>query len=205
MQGFVSGYYRFAVWATRLAYLNILWIAFTILGLGIFGIIPATVAMFAVTRKWVHRETDIPIFKTFWESYKKEFIQANILGIILFLIAYLLVIQFNILYHQESLMYKLASFSIVALMILYAIIITYFFPIFVHFDLRTFDYIKWPFIIGIVHPILTIVLIVGIGILVNILLTTIPAMLFFFGGSGISYIVMYGVNLTFSKYEAKDE
>src|SRR5690625_57783 len=205
MQGFVSGYYRFAVWATRLAYLNILWIAFTILGLGIFGIFPATVAMFAVTRKWVHKETDIPIFKTFWESYKKEFIQANILGIILFLIAYLLVIQFNILYHQESLMYKLASFSIVALMILYAIIITYFFPIFVHFDLRTFDYIKWPFIIGIVHPILTIVLIVGIGILVNILLTTIPAMLFFFGRSGISYIVMYGVNLIFSKYEEKDE
>src|SRR5690625_5325391 len=90
-------------------------------------------------------------------------------------------------------------------MILYAIIITYVFPIFVHFDIRTFDYIKLPFIIGIVHPILTIVLIVGIGILVNILLTTIPAMLFFFGGSGISYIVRYEVNLTISKYKAEEE
>src|SRR5690625_7542702 len=114
--------------------------------------------MFAVSRKWVHRETDIPIFKTFWESYKKEFIQANILGIILFLIAYLLVIQFNILYHQESLMYKLASFSIVALMILYAIIITYFFPIFVLFYLRTFDFIKCSFIFGIFHPLFCFVL-----------------------------------------------
>src|SRR5690625_7349246 len=103
-----------------------------------FGITPATVAMYAVKRKWVHRETDIPNIKTFWESYKKEFIQANILGIILFLIAYLVVIQFNILYNQKTLMHKLANFSIVELMILYAMIITYFFPVFVHLYFRTF-------------------------------------------------------------------
>jgi len=205
MQGFVAGYYNFALWATRLAYLNLLWIVFTILGLGVFGITPATVAMFAVVRKWVHKDRDIPIFKTFWEVYKKEFVQANILGMILFLIGYLLVIQFNILFHQESMMYKIAAFSVVALMILYTIILTYVFPVFVHFKLKTFDYLKWPFIIGIVHPILTVVLIVGIAVLVTIVYNTIPALLFFFGGSVLAYLLMLGANETFHKYEADND
>lgn len=181
-----------------------LWLAFTLLGLGIFGITPATAAMFAVTRKWVHQEKDIPIFQTFFQSYKKEFIQANLLGIILMFVAYILVIQFNILFHQEKLMYKLASFSVVALMILYVIILTYFFPIFVHFRLKWFDYLKWPFVIGIVHPILTVVLIGGISVLIIVVYHSIPALLFFFSGSVISYLIMLGVSQTFYKYEANE-
>lgn len=203
MQEFVSGYYRLAVWITRLAYLNVLWLTFTIMGLGLFGIMPATVAMFSVIRKWNMGEEDIPVFKTFWKSYREDFLKANGIGIIFFLIGYLLVIQFNYLFFQPSIIYKTASFSIVALFILYAIVMTYFFPIFVHFNLKVIDYLKWPFIIGFIHPILTIVMICGIGIMIYIVFLTIPALLFFFGGSVIAYILMLGVSQTFSKYEAE--
>lgn len=204
MQGFVSGYYTFATWATRLAYLNILWVFFTIIGLGIFGFMPATAAMFAVVRKWIMGEHDIPIYQTFWTSYRREFFQANGLGLILFIIGYLLVIQFNILFFQERIVYKIASFSVVALFILYAIVLTYLFPIFVHFHLRLVDYLKWPFVIGIIHPILTLLLIVGISVLAYIVYMTIPALLFFFGGSVVAYLLMLGASQTFHKYEAKE-
>lgn len=204
MHGFVSGYYKFATWATRLAYLNILWVFFTIIGLAIFGLMPATAAMFAVVRKWVMGEPDIPIFKTFWNSYRKEFLPANGLGLILFLIGYFLVIQFNILFFQKSIVYKMASFGIVALFILYTIVITYLFPIFVHFNLKMIDYLKWPFIIGIIHPILTVLMIVGISAITYIIFMTIPALLFFFGGSTIAYLLMLGASQTFKKYEAQE-
>ena len=48
-------------------------VCFTMLGIGVFGFMPATTALFSVTRKWIMGKTDIPIFKTFWQAYRGEF------------------------------------------------------------------------------------------------------------------------------------
>jgi len=87
---------------------------------------------------------------------------------------------------------------------LYAVLLIYFFPIFVHFNLKMTDYFKWPFIIGIVHPILTLFLIVGTSIVFYITFITIPAILFFFGGSATAFFIMWGVSKTFTKLEMKE-
>ncbi|WP_062353991.1 YesL family protein [Bacillus kwashiorkori] len=203
MKGFINGYYQFSVWLLRFAYLNFLWVAFTLLGLILFGIFPATAAMFAVVRKWVLKHDDINIFQVFWQTYKKEFIQINLIGFVLAIIGYLLSIQFMILRGQASLQYVLASYSIIALFILYLIILMYFFPIYVHFALKNTDYIKWPFVIGIVHPILTIFLFIVLGLLNSVTYMYIPGLLFFFGGSGNAYILMWGAQKTFVNYESK--
>jgi|SRR5690625_2687307 len=200
MDGFVGGYYRFAIWITNLAYLNILWILFTILGLGLFGLFPATVAMFAIIRKWQTKK-DVPIFSTFWEYYRKEFIRSNFLGIIFLIIGYVLFIEFQILWGSNQMVYFIASFGVVALFIIYAIVSLYFFPIYVHFNLTKREYFKWPFIIGIMHPILTIFLFGVLGFLHYITFMTIPALLFFFGGSATAFIMMWGIAKTFPKYE----
>src|SRR5699024_12166732 len=78
MDDLVGGYYRLCVWVTRFAYVNVLWILFTFLGLVFLGAMPSTVAMFAVIRKWVTGDKEVPIFKTFLESYRTEFVKANI-------------------------------------------------------------------------------------------------------------------------------
>jgi len=204
MEGFIAGYYKFSVWITRFAYLNLLWILFTLLGFIVFGFMPATAAMFAVVRKWNMGEDDIPIFKTFWKAYREDFLKTNGLGLILFFIGYILIMEFKILRLQESVIYFIVSFSVLAILILYAIVLTYFFPIYVHFNLKISDYLKWPFIIGIVHPILTLFLVVGTVLFAYITFITIPAILFFFGGSVIAFFIMWGVSKTFSKYELKD-
>jgi len=204
MKGFVNGYYQFCVWIMRFAYLNILWISFSVIGLIVFGFMPATIAMFTVTRKWIRKETDVAIFKTFWKAYRGEFVKANIWGYILFLIGYVLTIELHILQNQDSLIYQIASFGIVAILFLYFIIVLYFFPIFVHFNLKFINYIKWPFIIGIIHPILTIVLSVVIIGMIYIMFITVPALIFFFGGSVTAYVQMWAVSKTFSKYEKSD-
>ncbi|NBJ68847.1 MULTISPECIES: DUF624 domain-containing protein [Clostridia] len=201
MQGVANGFFRVSEWVMRLAYLNLLWIAFTFLGLAIFGFMPATTAMFAIVRKWQRGVEDFPIFTTFWSVYKKDFKSVNIIGVVLFLLGYFLSIEFQILKSQTELIYYLARFGVMAQFILYSIVVAYFFPIFVHFKLTKKDYFKWTFIIGLSHPILTVFLLGLLTFFYFIIIKTIPAFLFFFGGSATAFILMWGVSLTFSKLE----
>lgn len=205
MSGMANGFYKFADWATRLFYVNVLWMAFTLLGLVLFGLFPATAAMFAVIRKWNEGEDDIPVFKTFWESYKTEFIRVNILGWVLAILGYLIYIEFSILRTQDSVVYYIASFGVIAQLILYMVIVLYFFPIFVHFNLKMFDYLKWPFILGIQHPILTVFLTVVLNVLIFVTLNTLPVLAVLFGGSVIAFITMWGISKTFANYEQQEE
>lgn len=203
MTSFSMGLYRVAEWIMRLAYVNFLWLGFTICGLILFGFMPATVAMFAVVRRWVRGEDDIKVFPVFWSTYRDEFVKSNLLGYVLALIGYVLSIELKILRASDQLMYLIASFGVVALFILYFIVLLYFFPIYVHFDLPKLNYFKWPFIIGIIHPILTIALFVVLYFIYYFALQTVPALLFFFGGSVMAFIIMWGAHQTFSKFEAE--
>lgn len=202
MKGFVGGYYSFAVWITRFAYLNILWILFTVLGLVFLGAFPATTAMFSVTRKWVLGEKDVPIFETFWETYKQEFGRSNLIGYIVFIAFYLLTIEFQILRSVEGVSYFVASYAVLALLLIVGIMVIYLFPIFVHFELKFWDYFKWPLVIGILHPILTVFLMVVVGALNLLTFIYLPGLIFFFNVSLTAYIITWGVAKTFDKYEA---
>lgn len=204
MAGAARGYYLVAIWITRFAYLNLLWVLFTVAGLLFFGIMPATVAMFAVVRKWQRGEDEIPVLTTFWKIYRQEFWKANSIGIILFLFGYLFSIQFQILGAQSALVYQMAQFSVVIVFALLALLILYLFPIYVHFELKTGQYLKWSLIIAIVHPILTVFLLVCISLAGYMIFQIFPAVLFFFGGSLTAYFITWGVSKTFAKYEAGD-
>lgn len=201
MNRIVHSYYRLAEKVMNFAYLNLLWILFTLLGLGVFGLMPATAAMFAVVRKWTNHEEDIKIFQTFWKSYKKNFFQVNFLGLLLFLIGYVLSIELHILRSSSHTVYYVASYGVWALLVFYSIILLYFFPIYVHFDLSYFSYFKWPFVIGIIHPILTITMAVVLGLFLYILYSLSSILLLLFGGSVSAYILQKGASLVFPKYE----
>ena len=83
-------------WFVRLAYINILWILFSLAGLIIFGFFPATVAMLATLRQYLQKN-DPPVFKTFWNYYKTEFFASNKLGAISVVIGFILFININFL------------------------------------------------------------------------------------------------------------
>lgn len=200
METFVNKYYTTSVKLTKLLYLNILWVVFTLLGLGFFGLMPATLAMFSVTRKWLIGETDIPVFKTFWETYKKEFLKSNLIGLFFLVTGYLLLVAYRILTTQVGIPYVIASYMVIGLLIVLLMVISYFFPIYVHFDLKTLDYIRWPLIIGINHPIITFILLVGVTVLNYLLLRFIPGVLLFLGGSMNAYIINWAVSKVYPLY-----
>ncbi|WP_217587528.1 YesL family protein [Lentibacillus saliphilus] len=201
MEGLVNGYYRFSVWTMRLAFLNVCWILFSALGLFVLGFMPATAAMFAIVRKWVRGEEDVPIFRSYWKAFKAEFVKANAAGLVLFVIGYMLILEFNILRGQDSFIYLVVSYTVLASLILYVAVFIYFFPILVHFRLKWVDYFKWPFIISFTHPVLTLFIMAVLWGVYYITWISIPALFFFFGGSVTALFIMWAVSKSFPKYE----
>ncbi|WP_260843514.1 YesL family protein, partial [Staphylococcus epidermidis] len=65
----------------KIAWLNGLWLLFTLLGGVLFGWAPSTAAMCAVIRKWLMGQKDVPIFPLFLDTYKKEFLKVNAIGL----------------------------------------------------------------------------------------------------------------------------
>lgn len=184
---------------SRMAYVNLLWIFFTILGLIFFGIMPATVALFAVTRKWMMGEQDIPVFKTFWQTYRKEFMKSNLLGIILFAIGY--IIYIDLTYLPAGGIFQFIRWGLIVCGLLYVIILLYIFPIYVQYEWKKRLYIKYALLLGASHPHYTLLMLIGIAALYYIS-ATIPGLIPFFSIALLSHIVMWTAFRVIKRVEA---
>lgn len=185
----------------RLLYVNFLWYLFTVIGLGIFGFMPATIAMFAVVRKWLMDEDDIPIFKTFWDTYRTNFFKVSLFGAVVLLIGFILLVEMNIFWSQGGTLYFVISLAVIATFLIYAIVLIYFFPLFVHYESTIFQYVKMSLVMGIIHPFVT----TGLLLLVVIFYITfliLPLPFILFGGSISALIIMRLVSNKFPSIEA---
>lgn len=204
MQGVMGGFYRISEWIWRFCYVNILWFLFLIPGLLVFGVFPSTAAMFAVIRKWVRGEEDIPVFKTFWTSYKKEFIKSNILGIILLVIGYILFIDLQFVKASPNEFIRFFHIPLITLIFMYGLVSMYIFPVFVHYDVKLVQVFKNSFLVMVMFPFITIIMGVGCYI-VYFIMIKFPGLIPVFGGSFIAFILTWGANLAFSRLQLKDE
>lgn len=204
MEGFAMGYYRLCTWIMRIAYVNLLWIGFSMLGLGIVGFFPATVAMFVVVRKLMTSDKDVPIFKTFWNAFKTDFVKSNLLGYGIALVGVILYIDLRYVQAQSGLLFTILNLIILVLIFIYLIALLYIFPIYVHFQLSVKDYVKWSVVIGLVHPIMTVVMAIGVVAAYYITFMLVPGLMLFFGGSTIAFIMTWVASQMFGKFELQE-
>jgi uncharacterized membrane protein YesL len=193
----MSGLYTLTEWITRFAYVNILWIGFSLLGLVVFGITPATLAMFTIIRKWIMGDNEIPVFQTFWNSYKKEFLRGNRLGLIIALLAYIIFIDLN--YIKLDTIIQIPLYLIIFVIVM---TILYIFPVYVHYNVTFIQLFKNSFFIMMVNPLSSIMMLIGFVALFFVM-KFLPALLFFFGGSLSAGIIMSSCYLAFQKIEKK--
>ncbi|MDC3412164.1 YesL family protein [Terrihalobacillus insolitus] len=140
-------------WMLKIAYINLLWIFFTVIGLIAFGIFPATAAMFAITRKWIIlEERDFKIFQTFWSFYRQDFFKLNGLALIFIVIGYFLYYDVSFL-QLNSGNFRFLIPVVMLIAISYVITLLFFFPVFVHFKLKFFQYMKQSFLIALTSPV----------------------------------------------------
>jgi len=200
--GFFGGLNSLFEWITRLAFLNLLWIAFTACGLVIFGFFPSTVAMFAVVRKWALGDLHVPIFKTFWDSYKKEFMKSNILGVLIGLISFVLCLDYLYLRQASDEIYQLFSVPLLIVIILFICMLLYIFPMYVHYEMKAVQIIKNSFFVMIMNPISTFIMLIGtLGLI--FLLTFAPPLTIVISGNIIALTIVKPAINSFNKINRK--
>lgn len=201
MENLAKGYYEICRWIARMALVNLLWVGFSLLGLGVLGFFPATTAMFGVVRKWVSGESEFSVFREFWDLFKVDFIRVNILGYILFGIGLILYVDLKYVQAQPGIFFTILNVLILILLFVFLIALLYIFPVYVHFKLNVKQYIKWSIVIALVHPVITVVIAIGATIAYYVTFIAVPGLMIFFGGSTIAFVVMWGASQTFSKFE----
>jgi uncharacterized membrane protein YesL len=201
-KGFLGWIYRLCQWLMNLVFLNLLWLFYCFGGLAFF---PSTVAMFSVTRKWILQDREISIFKTFWHSYKNEFWKTQLLGIIYSIVTILFYFNYEFLFNQAAYTSLIVGkIVLLSLGIIYLSALLYFFPIYVHFELRTFTYFKNTILIGLLNLFSGIIMLFVV-ILIAIVLIGNPALIFVFGGSITALWITWMAHKTFKKIHQKKE
>ncbi|WP_117168744.1 YesL family protein [Paraliobacillus sediminis] len=187
-------------WITRFAFLNLLWILFSLIGLLFFGLFPATVAMFTIIRKWLIGQSDLAIFPYFWKTYKREFLKSNLIGLIVVFVA--LIVYVDLFFMQTNSNLTLLLLHIPLYLFIFSCVLTllYLFPVYVHYDTKLVQTFKNAFLIMLIHPLHNLGMVGGI-VIACFILSYIPGLAFFFGGSFIAYMIMGTTYHAFKKTE----
>ncbi|WP_112179981.1 MULTISPECIES: YesL family protein [Paraliobacillus] len=198
LKGLWGAFYRMSVIISRLAYLNLLWIVATILGLVVFGIMPATISMFTVVRKWILKEDDIPIFQTFIFTYKKEFLKTNWIMAIIVILGSLLFIDIRFTgFMRDSGYYNIFLGILFIASFLYLILVVFIAPVYVHYNLSIRRYITYSIMIGATNILYTIAILIALSSIYYSSMK-VPGITLFFSFSVSAYITMYFANLSFN-------
>ena len=202
LTGVMGTIHQVADKVSKFAYLNLLWALFTLVGILVFGLFPATIAMFTVLRKIILKE-DFNCFKLFWKTYKAEFFKGNLLGIVLVLINSITFI--NVLFFRNMTgAIEFLFYPMVAIGILLFLMSLFVFPVYVHFDLHFLQIFKNSFSFMLLYPLSSLSIIVN-SLIVLIILYQLPALVVFYSVSIIGLIIMTSANRAFQKNAEKIE
>lgn len=165
-----------------------------------FTVFPATAAMFAVARKWVMGEVDVPLFKTYFKGYKENYKQGLLGGIVYTLLLVVMVVDF-IVYKEQ---FNLLSYIFIAFLLLLVLSMFNFFSMLVHYHMKTFQLLKNAVLITIGKPFRSIstALMAGAVIYFSMQFTfLIP----FFMGSIVAYLSFWNFYLIYQKLQDQAE
>ncbi|MFC0213786.1 YesL family protein [Paenibacillus chartarius] len=228
MKGLMGGFYRISEWIMRLSVTNVLWIIcsipvfFLLLAamtspedvfmqtlvliaiVSPFTLFPATAAMFAVARKWVMGEGDVPLLKTFFRGYKENYLQSMIGGILYVIIGVILIVNYRFYVSQAGTLQLLSVLFITFGVILMASLFN-FFSILVHLHMKTLQIVKNALLITIGNPLASVALIVINGLILYISVTQFTFLIPFFMGSLVSAFSFFMFYKSFSRLQQKQQ
>lgn len=168
-----------------------------------FTFFPSTAAMFAVARKWVTGDTDVPMFKTFFKGYKDNFKQSMVTGIIYSIVIVVLIVDYYFFLNSDS--GKIVSSIFIGLLVLVVISLFNFFSMLVHYHMKTFQLIKNAILITIGKPFRSLSTAVLCGAVLYISFTQFTWLLVFFTGSLIAVIAYWNFNFIYNKLQQQLE
>lgn len=137
-------------WITKFVVLNLFWFFYTVRGLVVFGIFPATAAALSVMHKWLDGEDDISTKQYFKQYYKEVFKDANKIGWTLSVIGAVLFLNYKIIADSDEGVWIGTIFGFYFVTFFYLIIVAWTFPLLVRFENHWMKHLKSALIIGLV-------------------------------------------------------
>ena len=123
-----------------IACLNLLWILFTLLGLGVLGAGPATAAAQILVRRRARGEA-APLLKSFTREYFANFVRANALALPVMAVAVALALNWNYSSGAGDLMSQLIAAGTFVAAIFLAGVVCYLFPMYARYELPLGQYL----------------------------------------------------------------
>ncbi len=182
--------------------LNVLWVLFVLAGLGLFGFMPATLALFQVIREWIKGDKEISLFSKFYTFYKQSFVKSNIIGAIFLGIFYIIYVNYSFVSHfyDESIriFVYILIFGIAAIAIMTFLNV---FSVMAHFEYKTLQYIKVAAGLVFARPFITVIQLVWL-LAYFLIAINYPKPFLVIGVSVFAYVLMSINYMTFKKYNA---
>ncbi|WP_053216016.1 YesL family protein [Guptibacillus hwajinpoensis] len=203
LNGLWGKFYRITEWIARLVYVQCLWLLFSIVGLLVAGIFPATMGMFAVVRRWQLGETDVPVFPEFWTTYKQEFVKANLVGWLTTIVGGLLLFNLTLFRGYEGVFFLICYLFTLTIIFLYSLTALFVAPVFVQYKLSALKVIKYAAIIALSYP-LHALMMGAIMIAFYYVLLLVPGLLPIFSFSWLAFLLMWVANLVFRRMDQKE-
>lgn len=194
--------YKVLEWISKMAFLNILWITFTLLGVVIFGFFPATVALLMVLRD-IRSGNEKSLFTSFLHYFVQNFPIVNVYG---FIVVIVNIIAISLSYLASEGSSIIVTLPLYGMTLLIFVISLFVFPVFSYFEASFFNHIKLATILALGHPIPSFILftlfMINVGIIIysNILIMF-PFLFLFFMISGSFFLVMTILLPVFKKVE----
>ncbi|MCL7747979.1 YesL family protein [Halalkalibacter alkaliphilus] len=203
--GVAGGIYKVCDWLMKLAIVNLLWIAFTVLGLGIFGMFPATVALLTVLTRWIKKE-ECKVVQSFFRAYKNSFVKANMLMVLTLALGSVLAMNVIVVQSMSGILHVFLKYGLLCLFVMYTIIALYVIPMVTYRSHGVWMTMKMAFITGTLHPVRTGMLVGGF-VLLYFVLRSIPGMIPFYGVSlmGMWTVVVLAPILSGEQNESNKE
>lgn len=176
-------------WIWRMMQLNWLWLSHILLGAVVLGMFPATVAMFAITRKWLQGGLDRPLFREYHRYYRQNFWKVNGLGWIYLATGAFLAFDLYLVTQINGMIALLSSMLLIVMSLIYLFSFFYLFSYYVHFNQTFKNYLIQPFILTLLSFKQNLLIAIGLT-LVGYLIYQIPGLILFTLGVMPSYWVM---------------
>lgn len=230
MRGLMGGFYRISEWIMRLSAINILWVIcsipffFFLLSIMItpeitqdqmlsmlwflallapFTLVPATAAMFAVARKWVMGDEDVPLFKTYFKSYKANYKQSMIGGLFFVILGVILLVNFQFYSGRTDGLRWLALLFVSFSVVFFAAFIN-FLSMTVHFEMKLLQLLRNSFIMTLGQPVASVGLLVSNGVILFVS-SKYTFLIPFFMGSLCAYASFWFFYRSFQRIQDKVE
>jgi uncharacterized membrane protein YesL len=154
-----SKFSKFTDWIYQLVIINLIAILMTIIGLGVFGLFPALMTTYALIKKRLNQE-DFPLFKTFWDHYKSNFLKANAIGYVLVVFWTIIALSWTFYLNDLASLFHWIGLFIMGFVAISLFLVTTYTPVsFVYFPkFRTYEHLKFSLLMALGMPKVTLMI-----------------------------------------------